>query len=155
MPMTSFEILRQIRTNILSIVDQFDHEQLNHIPAGLNNNLMWNFGHVIITQQLLCYKLSGLPLKINPDLVDKYRKGSRPDGPISVEEFGILKDYLFTTIVQMEADYKNGVFQTYNTYKTSFGMTLDHIDKAIEFNNMHEGMHLGTMLTIKRLLTKD
>ena len=150
--MNSFEILRITRENILSIIEKMDYEQLNKIPPGFNNNLVWNLGHVIVTQQLLCYKLSGLDLKIDPELVDKYRKGSKPEGLVPQAEVDLLKNYALEMVKVMEADYNNKVFQAYNTYTTSFRITLDHIDKAIEFNNVHEGMHLGTMIALKNVL---
>jgi hypothetical protein len=33
-------------------------EQLNKIPEGYNNNLIWNIAHVVVVQQMLVYKLS-------------------------------------------------------------------------------------------------
>ncbi|WP_407635809.1 DinB family protein [Solitalea canadensis] len=35
-------------------------DQLNKVPAGFNNNLIWNIGHEIVAQQALIYKSSGL-----------------------------------------------------------------------------------------------
>jgi hypothetical protein len=36
----------------------YNLDQLNTIPEGFNNNLIWNIGHIIVSQQLLVYKLS-------------------------------------------------------------------------------------------------
>lgn len=147
-----FNILRQTRKNMLKIVGQYNNEQLNQIPNGFNNNLIWNLGHVVVTQQLLCYKLSGLQIRINPDLVDKYRKGSKPEGAVSDEEIGLIKDYALSTVDTMESDFEAGTFQHYKEYTTSFGMTLTNSEHAINFNQVHEGMHLGFMLALKKFL---
>jgi hypothetical protein len=53
--------------------------QLNSIPQGHNNNLIWNIAHIIVVQQMLVYKLSGLPMKISDTLVEKYKKGTKPE----------------------------------------------------------------------------
>jgi len=150
--MNAFEILRITRKNILSIIEQYSLEQLNQIPPGFNNNLAWNLGHVVVTQQLLCYRLSGVQITIEPSLIDQFKKGTKPEGPMSQETLDLLKKYAVETVDQMEADHKAGLFKTYKTYTTSFGITLDHTDKAIEFNNVHEGMHLGTMIALKKMI---
>ncbi len=147
-----FDILRQTRKNQLSIIEQYDLDQLNTIPDGFNNNLIWNLGHVIVTQQLLCYKLSGNRLQIDTNLVDKYRKGSKPEAPVDEAEFKQLKDYVFSTVDQMEVDFNAGLFKSYKPYATSFGITLDSIEKAMNFNNSHEAMHLGTMIALCKVL---
>ncbi len=152
--MNTFTTLRQIRKNILSVIEAYDNEQLNYIPEGFNNNLIWNLGHVIITQQLLCYKLSNLQVNVNPDLVDRYRKGSKPEGPVSDEEIELIKGYTFSTVDKMEADYKAGLFKEYKEYSTSFGLTLSNSEQAMEFNNAHEGMHLGFVLALKKFIPK-
>lgn len=43
--------------------DNYSLEQLNKIPAGFNNNLIWNIGHIIVAQQSLIYQLSNLQCK--------------------------------------------------------------------------------------------
>jgi hypothetical protein len=148
----TFDILRQTRKNQLSIIEQFDNDQLNLIPAKFNNNLIWNLGHVIVTQQLLCYKLSGIRLQIDSTLVDKYRKGSKPEGPVNNQEIQQIKDYVINTVDQMESDFQTGIFEHYTTYSTSYGITLNSIEDAINFNNSHEAMHLGTMMAMCKLV---
>jgi len=44
----------------LEYFDNYTLEQLNKIPEGFSNNLIWNIGHIIVTQQVLIYKLSNL-----------------------------------------------------------------------------------------------
>lgn len=147
-----FYVLEKTRTNILKVLESYSIEQLNTIPEGFNNNLIWNFGHVVITQQLLCYGLSGLPLNIPKEIVDKYRKGSKPTDFIDKAEFELLKKWTFELIEKTKIDYANGVFKTYKTYPTSFNVMLNSIEEAISFNNVHEGLHFGSVLAIRKLV---
>lgn len=146
------ELLKITRGNINKLIEPFSLEQMNHIPEGFNNNLMWNFGHVIVTQQLLVYGLSGLPLNIDKELVEKYRKGSSPSKPVAQEEYNHLKELFEKLPNQTKIDYGTGLFKNYKSYTTSFNITLNSTEEGILFNNMHEAMHLGTMLAIKKFL---
>ena len=147
-----FEILNITRTNILNLMDSYPLEKLNEIPGGFSNNLIWNFGHVVVTQQLLMYALSGLPMKLEDDIIAKYRRGSKPEADVSKEEYDMLRQMASALPGAAFDDYKNGVFKEYKSYPTSYGITLNSIEEAIAFNNVHEGMHFGTMLGICKLL---
>ncbi|MEM1321547.1 MAG: DinB family protein [Bacteroidota bacterium] len=144
--------LRQTRQNVLRLIQPFSIEQLNKIPDQFNNNLIWNLGHIVVTQQLLCYRLAGQTPLIEDPLIDKYRKGSRPTGFTSSEELQFLQDKLFAFVDQTEADLAAGLLQNYRPYSTSFGLNLDSIEAAIHFNNIHEGLHLGVMMGMRKLV---
>ena len=148
----NFYILEQTRSNILKAIQDFSIEQLNTIPEGFNNNLIWNFGHVVATQQLLCYALSGLPMHMDKGLVDKYRKGSKPIDFVDEAEYELLKSLAFSLIEQTKADYANGIFESYKPYTTSFNVTLSSVEEAITFNNVHEGLHFGSVLALRKLV---
>lgn len=149
---TAFNIMAATRSNLERIIDNHSIEQLNLIPEGFSNNLAWNFGHVVVTQQLLVYGLSGLPLALEAEYVDKYRKGSRPTGIVSSDEIAMLRKKCNETIKTTFEDYKNEVFKDYKQYTTSYGMTLSSADEAIIFNNVHESLHLGTCLDLKKFV---
>ena len=149
---SAFTHLRQTRKNILNIVNSCSLEQLNSIPHGFNNNLIWNFGHVLVTQQLLCYRLAGLDAAFENKVIDAYRKGSSPKNPVSESTLEFFKNHCFATLDQMEKDYNAAVFQNYKAYPKSFGVTLNNIEEAIQFNTIHEAMHLGTMIALKKLV---
>lgn len=148
----SFDILRQTRRNILSIVNSHDLDQLNEVPVGFNNNLAWNFGHVLVTQQLLCYRLSGKEVHLGVQWVEAYRKGTKPEGRLSAMGLDYLRDQFLSSVDQMEEDYNNELFQEYKPYETSFGIKLNSIEEAITFNNVHESMHLGAMIALRKMV---
>jgi len=134
------------------MITPFSLEQLNKIPEGFNNNLIWNIAHCVVTQQLLCYKLSGNAMYVSNELVRVYRKGAKPEGDVGAAFVEKLKELCMSTVDQIEKDYDEGLFKGYNEYPTSFGVTLNSIEDAIQFNNVHEGMHFGTMLALKKLV---
>jgi hypothetical protein len=148
----AFDLLHPTRENIHKLYAAHASELRNIIPEGLNNNLVWNAGHVVATMELLTYGLSGLKTPSGKEFIDRYRKGSRPDGPVSAEEQAYIADRLRSGVTQLEADLKSLDFSNFREYTTSYGVTLSNIDDALAFNNLHEAMHLGTMLAIRNLL---
>ena len=148
----TFETIRVSRKLTSQFLENYSLEQLNKIPEGFNNNIIWNIAHIIVTQQLLVYKLSGLPMMVSDELVDKYRKGTKPDGAISQLELDEIKSLLFKTINQTEVDYNAKVFKSYNELTTSLGFTIKDIEDALSFNNYHEALHVGIMMSIRKFI---
>ena len=148
----TFDDALKNRKIMSSFIDAFSFEDLNKIPEKFNNNLIWNIAHLIVTQQLLTYSLSGLPMQISDALVDKYKKGSMVDGNVSQEEINEIKGLLISTIEKTKEDYEKGVFNSFQPYTTSTNSTLKSFEEAMEFNNFHEGIHLGYILALKKSL---
>lgn len=147
---TSLELMRQTRINYLQFVKDLSIDQLNLIPEGFNNNLAWNFGHIVVTLPLLTYGLSGLPLPIDMALVNLYRRGTRPETSIDDAEWRLLKEVSEQTMSQVEQDYQAGLFREYKSYTTTFGYALESVNGAIQFAPVHEGLHLGYAMAMIR-----
>lgn len=148
----TFELNRTCRKLIAPFLEDFSLEQLNTIPTGFSNTLFWNIAHVVVTQQLLVYKLSGLPMLISDELVDKYKKGSKPEHAATQEEVDQIKALIFDLVDQTQADYGSGVFTQFTEYPTSSGFVLKNVKHAMAYNNFHEGLHLGIMMSMKKVL---
>jgi len=148
----SFDIAIKNRKLLEGFIDDHTLEELNKVPEGFNNSIIWNIAHTIVTQQLLVYNLSGLPMNVSNDMVDAYRKGTRTENDLSQSEVDVIKGLLFSTIKKTQEDYKNKLFQTYNRYTVSTKSTLSNVEEAIEFNNFHEGIHLGYILALRKSL---
>lgn len=148
----AFKIWETNRNTYAKLLENYSLEQLNKIPEGFSNNLVWNLGHIIVAQQGLVYRLSGLPMNVSMEMYDTYKNGSKPTGTTTQEEVDELKRLLFSLLAQTKEDYANGKFTTYSEYTTQTGFHLASTNEAIEFNNYHEGMHLGFMVNIRKFI---
>ena len=147
-----FEIAIFSREILLQLIEGLSEAQLNIIPNGFKNNIAWNLGHIFVTQQLLTYKLSGLKCNVSNDFIEKFTKGSTAKPNISIEKVNHIKNSLIELINQTEKDYKSGKFKEYQQYITSQGFSLNNIEEAIQFSNFHEGIHLGIIMSLKKVL---
>ena len=148
----TFRIWETSRGLYKNFLDNYTLEQLNIIPAGMSNNLIWNLGHVVVSQQKLVYALSGLPMHIPDSLFEKYQNGSRSDGKTTQAEVDEIKKLLSEMVEKTKADFEAGVFKEYHPYQTKTGFHLGTWKEAMEFNNYHEGIHLGIMMSIKKYI---
>jgi len=141
---TQFDILKITRANILKGIEQLPASALFKIPSGFNNNIIWNALHVIASQQLLLYGLSQTPFRLDKEIVMAFKSGTTPTEEVKPELIQFAKSHLLTTPTQLEEDYHNKVFgDTFKSVSLSYGMTLNNLEDAIYFNNIHEAMHFG------------
>lgn len=148
----AFDTTLKSRKFLKDLLENLTLEQLNKVPDGFNNNIIWNVAHTIVTQQLLVYKLSAMPMIVSDELVEMYRKGTKVERDVTQAEVDLIKGLLFSTIEKTKEDYENRVFQTYHEYTVTTKNTLTNVDEAIAFNNFHEGIHLGYVLALKRCI---
>ena len=106
----AFDITLKNRKLLESIMENHTLEQLNKVPEGFNNNIIWNIAHTIVTQQLLVYKLSGLPSVLSDEMIEAYRKGTKTERDLTQAEVDEIKGLLFSTIEKTKEDYNNKLF---------------------------------------------
>jgi hypothetical protein len=140
---------RKLLTNFLK---DLTFEQLITIPENFNNSIFWNIAHILVTQQLLTYKMSELPLNIEEDIIEKYKKGSKATLNVSKEEVDYVRNKLVPSVIKLQEDYKKGLFKEFTPYLTSVNISLNNIDDALKFSAFHDGIHLGVILSIKKLV---
>jgi molybdopterin-biosynthesis enzyme MoeA-like protein len=148
---TTFDINETSRKLLLTFLENHTLENLNAIPEGFSNNLIWNIGHIIVVQQMLVYKLSGLPM-ISDEMVEKYKKGSKPEHSVTQNEVEEMKVLLFSTLEKTKKDYAENLFQNYTEFTSMTGFTVKSAVAAIEFNNYHEAIHTGIMMQIRKFI---
>ena len=149
---TQFDILKKSRELTLKAIKGLTLDQMHVIPDGFKNNIVWNVAHMVVTQQLLLYKLSGLDCLVPDELIEAHRKGTAPTKTFTEDEFEEVTDLLAGLPDTSEEDFNEGIFEKYNAYETSTGFVLDSFDTAVNFNNYHEGIHLGVILALKKLV---
>ncbi len=148
---TAIEHFRTVRELVGRLVDDLSEEQLFQVPEGFVNTIAWNAAHLVVTQQLLQYGLSGLDLYVPEDVVTAFRKGTGIQ-TTTPALFWKGMEFLREAPDRLAEDYERGRFTSFNTYETSTGIVLQNIDDALLYNNLHEGIHLGYMMAMKRSL---
>lgn len=148
----SFDLLFATRKLIAKTVGPLTLAEVNEIPQGFNNSIAWNVAHILVTQQLLHYKLSGKETLLDSAFVERFRKGTSADEGLSKTEWENCLNLLQSLAEVLERDYFAQQFGAYTTYPTSYGYEIQSIEDAIQFNNVHEALHLGYIMSMKRAL---
>jgi len=147
-----FDILTKTRAIVLYYIKDLSLNQLHVVPVGFNNNIAWNIAHLVVTQQLLHYKLSGNDCLVSDELITSYQKGTSPSVEFSQQAFDEVLELFQGLPSTLEEDFEAGIFKEYSAYKTSTGFVIDSMEKAIIFNNFHESLHLGVIMSLKKLV---
>ncbi|MBD1393084.1 DinB family protein [Mucilaginibacter glaciei] len=146
------EIIKQPRLKVLEILNDFMIEQLNVIPAGYNNNLIWNLGHMVATDQAICYKRAGQDTWVNETFFEAYKPGSKPEKFVTTEELDEIKSLFVSSLEQLKKDYDAHLFSNYPAWTTRYGVEITSIENAIAFLPFHEGLHIGYIMAMRKLV---
>ncbi|WP_237274450.1 DinB family protein [Tenacibaculum ovolyticum] len=149
---STFKTWKTSRNLYAEYFEKYTLGQLNKIPDGFSNNLIWNIGHIVVAQQALIYKGSNLNGYISDELFKRFKPGTKPTRLITDNEIKELNVLLKSLIKKTEVDFYNGKFITYNERMTGTGFHLSSLMDAFEFNNYHEGLHLGYMMNLRKFV---
>lgn len=149
---SAFKLLVSSRNIYLGFLGKYSLEQLNTIPQGFSNNLIWNIGHIIAVQQRLFYSTANLPMNISTELFERYKGGTKPSVTTTQAEVDELKGLLISLVEKSIVDFNAGEFVSFTETTTGSGFHLSSTEDAINFNNYHEAIHLGFMMNIRKFI---
>ncbi|GGE42856.1 DinB family protein [Pedobacter psychrotolerans] len=144
--------IKNTRIYILDLVKDLSIEQLNKIPAGFNNNIIWNIAHLTAAQQNLCYSRSHLLPTVEDKHLFPFLSGTKPDSLLSEIEIKDIYNTFLASIDQFKIDYANNLFLKFDQWDKRYGIKLKNIEDAINFVPFHEGMHIGYIMALKKLV---
>ena len=153
--MNQTQLLHQIkitRTRFVDLTKQLTLSQLNSQAPSYSNSIGWNYAHVIATQQLLTYGLHQMPFSLPEEFINTYRKGTKPQKDISQAEINTIHIYAIESIDRLEQDINAQKFIAFNSYQTSYGVSLNTFEDALAFLPIHEALHLGMCLARKKTI---
>lgn len=145
-----FEDLAVIRGHMIDYLTSLELNQLIFIPMGYRNHIFWNCAHALVTQQLMTYYLSGVPMLVDSDWVNRFKKGTFGEQNITEEEVEQLIFLLQKSVGALRKDYMSEKLSHFESYTTSLGFELNSIQDAIRINNLHESLHLGYIMALAR-----
>jgi hypothetical protein len=150
----AIEIIKQPRIKMLDEIKNFSIEQLNNIPVGFKNNIIWNMGHMVATQQGVIYTRAGIPRLIDDVFFETFKSGTKPERYYDSADLAQIEELLFSPLDQLIIDLKNNIFSNYPAWTTRYGVEITGIEDALQFLPFHEGLHLGYIMSLRKLVTK-
>lgn len=154
---TVFKFIVDARKAFIKLVDGLPLAALNEIPQGFNNNIIWNFGHIVVSTSLLCYVRTG----VRPDetvikYVEAYKKGTRPTYQVTAAEVDELKELAISTIRTLEEDYRKGLFNDIEPVETvTFGVLINNIEELLITTAGHDNTHYGYAIAQRRIIKSN
>jgi uncharacterized damage-inducible protein DinB len=141
-----FHVTQKTREAITRAVEGLTMEQLNIIPKGFNNNILWNLGHMVAVQQMLIYGLAKMPYNVDDFIIQKFKKNTRPEQAYTIEERDTVFSFLLSTTLQQKEDYENGLIKEITPFNSqSLGTSFNTVEEVLIFNLYHEGLHTGVI----------
>lgn len=150
----TFKFIIQTRKTFIQLIDGLSIEELNEIPTGFNNNIIWNFGHIVVATQGLCYLRSGISTDLSRvKYLHAYTKGSKPTYTVSQDEVDDLKVLAIETIRQLEQDYNAGIFKEITPFSTdTYKEMMSTIEEVILLTAGHDNLHFGYAIAQNRII---
>ena len=140
---TQFEILRKLRKSVLNITSDLTEEQYNIIPKHNNNNVIWNMTHMLSIQQLLIYGMTKNPYTLDDSIILPFKKNTKPEIRYSMNFIDGVRNSMLDQVDILEQRYEEGILNDVPVpFRSSLGMAFDTIEGIIQFNTMHETLHM-------------
>lgn len=151
-----FSTVLAYRQMLVNAILQMDDETLDAIPDGFNNNIRWHLAHMVVTPGLLTYRLMGRELPfLSEEFINSAKKGTNPDSFSLNEDFGKkhLCELLIETVKRAQRDCEELSKLPFKPYETSTGYVISNLSAALAFSNIHDGLHIGNIRLLARLIS--
>ncbi|MFE8699659.1 DinB family protein [Cytobacillus sp. FJAT-54145] len=146
-----FAQLESYRSYILGVVSNLLEEEAEVIPSGFNNNIRWNLGHIYLDQYLWIQAVTKEKADVPEAFNSWFGYGSSPENFTSdTPSFEELKSLL----EQQPTKIKELFGHRFDEEFPPVDMGMYTIEQALIRTVFHEGMHLQTILDIKKLLNQ-
>lgn len=140
---------RKVFRSFLSAVTP---ENVNKIPDGFNNNIIWNCAHVITVQQFFIYTWCGKTMVADQDIFAEFSIGTKPVKYYDENFILFIKDELLRTSLRMEEDLRKEDFVPKKPFVTSIKTELTNVEELLSFINFHEGIHIGAAISLMKFV---
>lgn len=140
------------RGYLRTIIHKLSDEQLVIVPEGASNNVLWNLGHLALSHAGLTYGPCGLAPPVPESYSDLFKGGTSPAAWDKAPSVSDVQEQFKGVHERIKEDYRNGVFEDFKPRELMAGITLSNIEQALGFNLIHEGVHIGALISIRNLM---
>jgi len=144
--------MKEIRGYLMASVKDLSDEQLLRVPDGFNNNILWNVGHSITDNCTMLYPPTGHEFPLPERYLEWFEPGKSPADWTDTPPIGEILESGVTMRDKLVEDCVAGKMEIYEPLTLGDGAVLDNIAYAIAHCNIHEGIHLGVILALRKFV---
>lgn len=128
-------------------------EQVLATPPGLRNNIVWNVGHLVVDNCDMLYRPAGLAPPHPDSFIPLFAAGTSPsdwkETPSPAEVMGAFAEMSDRLKTDMEEDR----FRQFDPGQVVSGWPVKDFDQTLAYVANHTGIHLGVIMTLRRLVS--
>lgn len=150
---TLYNQLETMRFFLSKVTSEMTEEEANMIPKGFNNNIRWNVGHILVSTDAMVLTMAGFPSTLPAQWGQYFMQGTSPEN--FTEDTPTLAELLEASGQQpsklralVEGKLDTPLAKPFELPKTTLYTSAD----AFTFCFVHEGLHLGQIQGIRKLV---
>ncbi|QGQ46007.1 DinB family protein [Metabacillus sediminilitoris] len=152
-----FHHMETVRSITEKAIKRIPEERSDIIPKGFNNNIRWNFGHIVYVQEKIVFGITGEQMNIPDDYEQLFGPGTKPSDwegkPPSLAEIGEVLAEQKPRI----KEFMQGRFHEKlpAPFTNRGGITFYTAGEAFLFSFYHEALHIETINRIYRAISSS
>ncbi len=155
-------IIGATRRLMVDLLKEHSLEQINRIPPGFSNNLIWNAAHVAVGLHSVVFRRNNASdqemavMAYYPPSdaqIAGYSKGTRPTEDVDQAFVDMVCQQLLETTWFDTLRPEFLLPDRYSSWTTMWGVELHDAGQGLTYINMHEGMHFGVCLGLRKALS--
>lgn len=154
---TLLQHLQFVRGVTLMRLQKVEKGQEDIQPAAFSNTLRWNFAHILTPYEAFVFGLSGKESNLDPKYKELFGRGTRPSEwtvvPPSMKEIAKELDTQGKLIIETFHDSLDE--KLLKPFDFSPNYTFETVRDALTACIWHEGLHLGVINGLMRVVTKN
>ncbi|MFA9455144.1 DinB family protein [Halalkalibacter sp. AB-rgal2] len=150
-----FQQLKFVRKATIDYVKGVNESRMEVVPAGVNNNIKWNLGHIYVVTEKFALQLTGEKVTVPDKFPELFNPCTSPkdwssiDIPMKEELIILLNEQIVNVESLLSERIGEPIKQIYNT---STGLQISNVAECLSFCLYHEGMHFGAIKGINQQL---
>lgn len=144
------------RKSLLKAVQTIPESVVDVQPAGFNNTLHWNVGHVLTVAENFLLGLANEEYKLPEEYKTFFGNGTKPsDWNGEAPAYSLLLSQLEEQFARAEAKIQARVDELLEKPITlgSYGIQFDTIGELLNMATYHESNHTGYINALRRVVT--
>lgn len=148
-----FKQMDFIRMRTIAALDNTTEEMADFVPEGFNNSIRWNLGHIYLSQENLIHSFVKEKGNIPEGFPELFGFNTSPGtweaAPPSLKE---LRELLAEQPKRLREAFSGRLSERgEKPFRMTDTIAFETLGEVVSFANWHEGLHQGTIISIKRV----